>query len=153
MSPRKSAFMSPSKSRRCQRGLHAPWANGHRHPLADTPRRASVHWGQAPDDPLATPRSRPQARAEAIDDPGTPLGQDKGETMTRRLTHRPSHRLTHRLTGLVARRRDVGMTTAEYAVGIMAACTFALVLLGVVKSDAVRSTLAGIVQSALGIAG
>jgi hypothetical protein len=50
-------------------------------------------------------------------------------------------------------RHDVGMTTAEYAVGIMAACTFALVLLGVVKSDAVRSALAGIVQNALGIAG
>ena len=54
---------------------------------------------------------------------------------------------------LAARRRDVGMTTAEYAVGIMAACTFALVLLGVVKSDAVSGALAGIVQSALGIAG
>lgn len=52
-----------------------------------------------------------------------------------------------------SRRRDRGMTTAEYAVGIMAACTFALVLLGVVRSDAVRSALAGIVQSALGIAG
>lgn len=51
------------------------------------------------------------------------------------------------------RQADAGMTTAEYAVGIMAACTFALVLLGVVKSDAVRSALAGIVQSALGIAG
>ena len=49
--------------------------------------------------------------------------------------------------------RDRGMTTAEYAVGIMAACTFALVLLGVVKSDAVRSALTGIVQSALGLAG
>ena len=48
---------------------------------------------------------------------------------------------------------DAGMTTAEYAVGIMAACTFALVLLGVVKSDAVRSALSGIVRSALGIAG
>jgi hypothetical protein len=45
-----------------------------------------------------------------------------------------------------------GMTTAEYAVGIMAACTFALVLLGVVRSDAVRSALAGIVQNALGLA-
>lgn len=49
--------------------------------------------------------------------------------------------------------RDCGMTTAEYAVGIMAACTFALVLLGVVRSDAVRSALTGIVQSALGLAG
>lgn len=51
------------------------------------------------------------------------------------------------------RRTEVGMTTAEYAVGIMAACTFALVLLGVVKSGAVKSALAGIVQSALGLAG
>ena len=51
------------------------------------------------------------------------------------------------------RRAEVGMTTAEYAVGIMAACTFALVLLGVVRSDAVRGALAGLVQSALGIAG
>ena len=65
--------------------------------------------------------------------------------------------MTHRLIRRVARRRharpDVGMTTAEYAVGIMAACTFALVLLGVVKSDAVRGALTGIVQSALGLAG
>lgn len=50
-------------------------------------------------------------------------------------------------------RPDAGMTTAEYAVGIMAACTFALVLLAVVKSDAVRSALAGIVRSALALAG
>ena len=59
-----------------------------------------------------------------------------------------------RVTRLVGKvRRDSGMTTAEYAVGIMAACTFALVLLGVVKSGAVRTALAGIVQSALGLAG
>lgn len=66
-----------------------------------------------------------------------------------------THRLTRRLTRprTAHHTRDAGMTTAEYAVGIMAACTFALVLLGVVKSDAVRSALAGIVQSALGIAG
>ncbi|GGM94772.1 hypothetical protein GCM10009721_21300 [Terrabacter tumescens] len=71
------------------------------------------------------------------------------------MTDRLSHRLTRQLTRLTTSipRRDRGMTTAEYAVGIMAACTFALVLLGVVKSDAVRSALAGIVQSALGIAG
>ncbi|MDN5795962.1 MAG: DUF4244 domain-containing protein [Intrasporangium sp.] len=54
---------------------------------------------------------------------------------------------------LAALGRDRGMTTAEYAVGIMAACTFALVLLGVVRSDSVRSALAGIVQNALGLAG
>jgi hypothetical protein len=53
----------------------------------------------------------------------------------------------------IGSRRDAGMTTAEYAVGIMAACTFALVLLGVVRSDAVRSALTSIVQNALGLAG
>ena len=35
--------------------------------------------------------------------------------------------------------RETGMSTSEYAVGIMAACTFALVLLGVVRSDAAPS--------------
>ena len=49
--------------------------------------------------------------------------------------------------------REAGMSTSEYAVGIMAACTFALVLLGVVRSDAVRNALVGIVQNALGLAG
>ena len=67
------------------------------------------------------------------------------------MTHQLIRRLTRRRT--TSGCRDRGMTTAEYAVGIMAACTFALVLLGVVKSDAVRGALAGIVQSALGIAG
>ncbi|WP_256795775.1 DUF4244 domain-containing protein [Terrabacter sp. Ter38] len=67
------------------------------------------------------------------------------------MTHQLIRRLTRRR--VIPGRRDRGMTTAEYAVGIMAACTFALVLLGVVKSDAVRGALAGIVQSALGIAG
>ncbi|WP_325003925.1 DUF4244 domain-containing protein [Intrasporangium sp.] len=58
-----------------------------------------------------------------------------------------------RLRMLVRRGREAGMTTAEYAVGIMAACTFALVLLGVVRSGAVRSALGAIVQRALGLAG
>ena len=75
--------------------------------------------------------------------------------MTRnRMTRNRMRRIGGRLSGwLGSVRRDRGMTTAEYAVGIMAACTFALVLLGVVKSGAVRNALAGIVQSALGLAG
>jgi hypothetical protein len=60
---------------------------------------------------------------------------------------------SHRRLLRLRQAADAGMTTAEYAVGIMAACTFALVLLGVVRSDAVRGALAGLVQSALGIAG
>lgn len=62
--------------------------------------------------------------------------------------------MRNRLIRLRGRARgDDGMTTAEYAVGIMAAATFALVLLGIVRSDAVKNALTGIVQSALSLAG
>jgi hypothetical protein len=44
---------------------------------------------------------------------------------------------------------DRGMTTAEYAVGTVAAVAFAVVLYKIVRSDAVSSTLTQIVQSAL----
>ncbi len=44
---------------------------------------------------------------------------------------------------------ESGMTTAEYAVGTLAAVAFAASLIAVVKSDAVRGALARIIQSAL----
>ncbi len=44
---------------------------------------------------------------------------------------------------------DAGMTTAEYAVGTVAAVAFAAVLYKVVRSPAVSSALSSIVQSAL----
>ena len=50
-------------------------------------------------------------------------------------------------------RSDAGMSTAEYAVGILTACTFAIILLGIVKSGPVKDALLGIVQRALGLAG
>ncbi len=51
------------------------------------------------------------------------------------------------------RLREQGMTTAEYAVGTLAACAFAAVLLAVVKSGGVKSALAAVITSALGIGG
>jgi hypothetical protein len=42
------------------------------------------------------------------------------------------------------------MTTAEYAVGTIAACAFGAVLLAVVRSGTVRSALAGVITTALG---
>lgn len=48
-------------------------------------------------------------------------------------------------------RRDGGMTTAEYAVGTLAAVAFAAVLMVVVKSGAVKSALTGIIQTALSV--
>ena len=45
-----------------------------------------------------------------------------------------------------------GMTTAEYAVGTLAACAFAAVLMAVVRSGAVKSALTDLIASALSIA-
>lgn len=42
------------------------------------------------------------------------------------------------------------MTTAEYAVGTLAACAFAAVLMLVVKSGPVKSALAKVITAALG---
>jgi len=51
------------------------------------------------------------------------------------------------------RRSDAGMTTAEYAVGTLAAVAFAAVLLAVVRSGAVATALTSIITNALGSAG
>ena len=47
-------------------------------------------------------------------------------------------------------RDDAGMTTAEYAVGTLAAVAFAGLLLKVVTSDAVHRALAAVIEKALG---
>jgi hypothetical protein len=44
---------------------------------------------------------------------------------------------------------DQGMSTAEYAVGTVAAVAFAVVLYKIVRSDAVSAALTSIVTSAL----
>ncbi len=59
--------------------------------------------------------------------------------------------LSFRGRAIVAR-ADAGMTTAEYAVGTLAACAFAATLLAVVRSGAVRSALSDLITSALSIA-
>jgi hypothetical protein len=45
---------------------------------------------------------------------------------------------------------EAGMTTAEYAVGTIAAVAFAALLLAIVRSGPVRSALSGIIVTALG---
>ena len=47
---------------------------------------------------------------------------------------------------------DAGMTTAEYAVGTLAACAFAAVLIAVVRSGAIKSALSGLITTALALA-
>ncbi|WP_369234254.1 DUF4244 domain-containing protein [Streptomyces sp. R21] len=53
------------------------------------------------------------------------------------------------LRGLV--RRDAGMVTSEYAVGIIAAVAFAAVLYKVLTSGQVTEQLQGIVERALNV--
>ncbi|WP_270887195.1 DUF4244 domain-containing protein [Pedococcus sp. 5OH_020] len=61
-------------------------------------------------------------------------------------------RLARRLSA-IRRQLESGMTTAEYAVGTLAACAFAAVLLAVVRSGTVRAALASVITSALGTGG
>ncbi|NMM34780.1 MAG: DUF4244 domain-containing protein [Phycicoccus sp.] len=49
-------------------------------------------------------------------------------------------------------RAQAGMTTAEYAVGTLAACAFAAVLMAVVRSGSIRDALTELITSALSIA-
>ncbi|MGC9381206.1 DUF4244 domain-containing protein [Streptomyces sp. MH13] len=59
-------------------------------------------------------------------------------------------RLSARVRGAVrTARRDAGMVTSEYAMGIVAAVAFAVVLYKVVTSGAVSAELQGIVKQAL----
>ncbi|MFF3767206.1 DUF4244 domain-containing protein [Streptomyces sp. NPDC001922] len=58
-------------------------------------------------------------------------------------------RLGARWRRLRCARRDQGMTTAEYAVGTVAACGFAAVLYKVVTSGAVSGALQSIIGKAL----
>jgi len=50
------------------------------------------------------------------------------------------------------KKTQAGMTTAEYAVGTLAACAFAAVLMAVVRSGAIKAALTGLITSALSIA-
>jgi uncharacterized protein DUF4244 len=59
------------------------------------------------------------------------------------------NRITRRIKGIRRQADDLGMTTAEYAVGTVAAVAFAVVLYKVVRSPAVSSALSSIVRSAL----
>ena len=57
---------------------------------------------------------------------------------------------------LIRRRRKLderGTTTAEYAIGTLAACAFAVVLYKILTGGSVSAALAGLVHRALGLAG
>lgn len=49
------------------------------------------------------------------------------------------------------RRPEAGMTTAEYAVGTIAACAFAAVLLVILRSDGVQGVVTSVITTALSV--
>ncbi len=59
--------------------------------------------------------------------------------------------MTQRIRTFLKAHGEAGMTTAEYAVGTVAAVAFAGLLLAIVRSDAVRAALTGIITSALNV--
>ncbi len=46
---------------------------------------------------------------------------------------------------------EAGMTTAEYAVGTLAACAFAAVLLAIVRSGGIKSLVTDVISAALSV--
>jgi hypothetical protein len=70
------------------------------------------------------------------------------------------HRL-RRLPGLprpsrlrrLRRLAEQGMTTAEYAIGTLAACGFAALLVTILRGSAVRALLLGVITKALALGG
>jgi hypothetical protein len=69
--------------------------------------------------------------------------------MSVRLLERLVKRSLKRLPGRLRVTGEAGMTTAEYAVGTLAACGFAAVLYKVVTSGVVSSALSGLIKRAL----
>lgn len=65
--------------------------------------------------------------------------------MTRRMARR-ARRVAQRVRAM----GEEGMTTAEYAVGTVAAVAFAALLLAVVRSGPVKSALSKVIVGALG---
>ncbi|WP_432944418.1 DUF4244 domain-containing protein [Kribbella sp. CA-253562] len=61
--------------------------------------------------------------------------------------------MSHQLAVLRRRRSERGATTAEYAVGMVAACGFGGILITLLKSDAMMSVLKAIINWALQSAG
>lgn len=49
------------------------------------------------------------------------------------------------------RRGEAGMSTAEYAVGTIAACAFAALLLAVIKSGSIEGLVSTVITTALSV--
>ncbi|WP_214410002.1 DUF4244 domain-containing protein [Sphaerisporangium fuscum] len=74
----------------------------------------------------------------------------------RRLVHnwrRQAEDCVRRVSAVARARSEAGMSTAEYAVGTIAACAFAGLLFKIVSSPEVRKMLSDVIGRALQLAG
>jgi len=90
----------------------------------------------------STPAPSSPARSSLPD--STPTAPESEQGATRRASSRGR-------AGARGGSAEDGMTTAEYAVGTVAACGFAAVLYKVVTSDAVSTALRTIIRTALSV--
>lgn len=91
---------------------------------------------------MISPRSRPYRARAVITAVGIPATVAWAVAVARALGRRL------RAGGLAA---EAGMTTAEYAVGTVAACAFAGLLLKIVTSSGVRDLLQSTIQHAFSL--
>ena len=74
-------------------------------------------------------------------------------TMTTNWRRRRSEQGEGRRRGRRKPRDEQGTTTAEYAIGTLAACAFAAVLYKILTGGSVAAALGGLIHRALGVAG
>ena len=73
----------------------------------------------------------------------------RARVLARSLFCAAARRITRTIPERLRTARDAGMSTAEYAIGTVAACAFAAVLYKVVTSTQILDLLSGVVSRAL----
>jgi hypothetical protein len=103
---------------------------------------------------LLAPHQRPSARSSSVT-----LAFACGPAPSALIHLAPNPRVRYVLRFRPRRRvaldedREAGTTTAEYAIGTLAACAFAAVLYKILTGGSVAAALDGLIHRALGIAG
>ncbi|MFC4112660.1 DUF4244 domain-containing protein [Nonomuraea zeae] len=98
-----------------------------------------------PDDDIKAAPTTPRHRSHLIPARPIALGHGQADTSTRRFDKRRFGKWLH----YAAANRERGMSTAEYAVGTIAACAFAALLFKVVSSPEVQEMLTALIDRAL----
>lgn len=86
---------------------------------------------------------------------GAPRRHHRETLVNRRpLMQRPTRTgVRSRALALLRTGTDRGMTTAEYAIGTLAACGFAALLVAILRGSAVQGLLMGLITRALALGG